>query len=76
MCGWRITGANKAAFYLFDDNRFCPTMRKALAHNALLDRTLKAKRLRLGHMQRLVTRCIFVVHSVHILRLGRFNSVE
>ena len=48
--------ARTAALHLFDDNGLGASMREALAHHALLNRTLKAKRLGLGYMQRLVAR--------------------
>jgi len=62
-CG-RFARTDDPAFDLLNDHGLRAAMRKALANDALLNRTLQAQRFRLSHMQGLVTRCVLIGHSL------------
>ncbi len=64
--------AMDAPLHLLDHDRLGAAVREALAHDALLDRTLQRKRLGRRHAQSLVTGVIAVIHVVHASQgLGR-----
>ena len=68
-------GTTATTLHRLDHDRLRAAVGEALAHRALLDRTLQRQRLG-RHVQRLVARVLRITHSAQILRVPRHAWVR